>query len=1321
MVSTAGQDQRRHPRLKTRKIAQFIYAGLVLSCEIRDYCLNGLFLSFADPSALEALLPHLAGAPAQIEFAAATSKGHRFLINANVAHISPGGLGLHVDQMPAGAAQALHAAALAGEGVQAVPHQNLDPEVAKAMQQECNNLFRSFLDAVLQEFFSQAPARLTQASDELSSFIERSIYVQASQTLNQRKVPLQEAFFNTIREHIQRIGQSEEDAQDGEQDAESTVGGLSLIDDEEFQDWLNLSAAINEVELAASTELAVFERGYSVLIGTALPRKRNPFTPELLCHCLRDVIQSLEFGNAMRAILYRTFSQALIRHISDLYQQLNQVLAPLQPAAPAKRKKKEVKPEASESDDRIAADPVHSEQDTSTATNTATNTAMRPNQEQASQPPAAPVAMSAQENGDYSLDRILSSINQPARSSASGSRFRAADVPVAAWMPSVPGRRPNLAEIASRLHQTSRQIGAGQPAGVASETILGGLPEASQRELLAALNSLPLAQTPPSSGVASVLSEQVQAWLAATGGKPTRIAPAYRQALDTTAGLIERARAEYVDSSQVELLLRRLERPLLKLAIENEDFLLVSDHPARQVVNLLDQFALAADDQGCFFDPKLHHFLARVVDRICTTVNEDPGIYATVRDSLSKMLAPIRQARGARVARLQESYAARERLRQARARVVAALETRFAGRDVPELLPRLLNAGWRQYLVLLEMREGMGGEEWDAGLGLLDQLVSELAASGDRPLEALPLLNRIETRLASVNVDAVQRATLIADLAAGLRGEAEAAPMFRYPLPAKAVAASEDTDETAAQRRLSEQVRVGEWWEFSLDGRWVPMQCIWISSPPANCAFANRSASDKLELALPELSRQMRGGLARVGGNLDVPLLDRSEFALFDDTYHGLLRQVHRDSVTGLVNREGFLLRLGQIAAESVRQGLKVHSLCILEFDQFRLISNQHGPEAGETLSRQLAEELRKRARPVDVLARFHEDTFALYLPNLALSDAERLADGLLRQLGDYRYQHGNDSYSIGLNLGLAEFAPALVSIAEAIRRADSACLTAKTLGRNRIQTFEPSNVQLNTQESLMGLAGRIDALMENGGLYLRAQMVMPISADTGLLPYYEILLGITGDDGLFVAPMLFIPAIEGLKRSHEIDIWVVKQVFAWIRTNREIFASIGGFSINLSALSLSNSVVLDFLLDQLAHADLPTDKLVFEITETAAIENYNVARDFIRQVSGYGCKFSLDDFGSGYSSYSHLKNLKTHSLKIDGSFVKEMIQNSADFAIVKSMNDIGHSLGMKTVAEYVESAEILSKLREIGVDYAQGFIIHQPERIEHLDSRRQT
>jgi diguanylate cyclase (GGDEF)-like protein len=1320
MANTGTRDQRRHPRLATREAARFICAGATLRCEIRDFCLHGLYLSFSDTHCLDGLLPRLPGASAQVEFQTEAGQSRRFLIDAQVAHLSPGGIGLYVEHLPEGAAQALHTAAQVTIANIADLPQYLDPSRGKSLHQECSNLFRIFLDTVLQDFFSQAPTKLTTASYELSSFIERGQYAQGVQLLVQGRDRLQETFFNTIRQHVQRIGLPDSDAQ-----KEGTDSGLALIDEEEFQDWLNLSGSINEVELAATVQLAELERGLNQLFGAPLPRWRNPYAPELLCRSFQDAIQFLDFSIGMRAILYRTFGHALSRHIGSLYEQMNAILAPLQPKPAPKRKPGADQP-AMPSEQR---EPVEQPRTATTQPEQNPPDSIQaklgeiPNMPDNRMPRNAPRAplggMTATDSAEYSLDSILARINQPTRISAGLANGHPANNVSGggvgrACSTSAGRERPYPIKMAAWLRQSYPSKDDARNDSL--EAVAGALPEAGSRQLISALNAL--SQAPLADGaVTPALSERVQAWLAATGDAPSKLAPASRQVLDMASSLIGRARAEHVASSEVELLLRRLERPLLKLAVEDEALLVSSDHPARQVVNLIDQYAIAANDKGQFFDPQLQRFLSLMVDRVCAKADEEPDIFATVRDNLTKTLVPILQARRARVARLQESCEARERIRQARARVSAALDARFAGREVPALLPRLLDAGWRQYLVLLEMRAGMG-EAWQAGLEVLDRIAVGLA-DGHRTRredqhEIRTLLNLIDNKLASVNVDTRQRSALMRELAEGLqRDAAPAPPTLRFPPAAQPIAATDAAVEV--QERLKEQLRVGEWWAFSVDGIWVPMQLIWLSQPPTNCTFVNRSATDKLELGLAELARETQGGMARPGANLELPLLDRSEFALFDDTYHGLLHQLHQDPVTGLDNREGFLLKLGQVASASARRGRVVHTLCVLEFDQFRLINNQHGPKAGETLSRKLADALRKLIRPLDILSAFHEDTFALFLSDLGQVDAMKMAEGLARQLGDFRFQHGEDSYSIGLNLGLAEYVPTLVSIVEAIRRADSACLTAKTLGRNRIQAYEPSNIQLRSQESLMELAGRIDALMANGGLYLRAQMVMPINADTDLLPYYEILLGINTDDGQAVPPMLFIPAIESLKRSHEIDIWVVKQAFAWIRANLDTFAATGGFSINLSALSLSNSEVLAYLLSELARADLPTEKIIFEITETAAIESYNVARDFMRQISRYGCKFSLDDFGSGYSSYSHLKNLHTHSLKIDGSFVKEMIQNPADFAMVKSMNDIGHSLGMKTVAEYVESAEILSQLRVIGVDYAQGYVLHKPAPIDDL------
>ncbi|MBU1396065.1 MAG: DUF1631 family protein, partial [Gammaproteobacteria bacterium] len=661
------------------------------------------------------------------------------------------------------------------------------------------------------------------------------------------------------------------------------------------------------------------------------------------------------------------------------------------------------------------------------------------------------------------------------------------------------------------------------------------------------------------------------------------------------------------------------------------------------------------------------------------------------------------------------------RIRTARSRVNAALEERLAGREVPAMLLRLLDAGWRQHLVLLEMREGAQGEAWDAGLAVLDRLFAWLGPDADasRTVEAAQaLLTDIERVLVAVNVDAQLLAAFIDELGDRLADASahSAAGSATVMVPPGRLAAQQgEGDETqTAHRRLADRLRVGDWWDFSQEGGRVPMQLIWISQPPSSCAFANRSATHKQEFTLTELSRQIQSGVAKSGKDLDLPLIERSEHALFDETYQGLLNQAMHDPVTGLLNRKGFLQRLNQLALPDETD--KVHAVGIIEFDQFRMVYNSCGVEAAEELARSLASAVRAQIGVDAVLAGLRDDTLALLLPNCSREAGCPAVDDLLDQVKDYHFQHEQHSYSIGFNIGIAEYAPDRLSAAEAIRRADSACITAKSQGRNRMQIYEQASPQLLSQESLMDWAGRLDAFLnDDGGLHLRCQQVMPLGAGTSLLPYYEVLLGIEGEDGLMIEAAHFIPAVERLQRAHEVDIWVMRKVFEWIAANSSNFASVGGFAINLSATSLSNPEVMRFLQKVLPGSEFPTDKIIFEITESAAIESYGAAQDFIREIRRYGCKFSLDDFGSGFTSYAHLKNLRTDTLKIDGSFVKDMLQNPGDYAMVKSMNDIGHSLGLRTVAEYVESPMLLEALRAIGVDYAQGYAIHKPCRLDEL------
>ena len=1314
-----GKEKRRYTRQATLHTARIRFGeGAAIPSEIRDYCPTGLNVVFLGQGTPDAAIPALVGTPVLVEFGGGNTRAFRF--DGRVVRVSPNGVGVFVAAMPEGALLALRKASanlslpdLARAG------SDLRPQQAQALQLECISLFRSFLNAVMQDFFQQAVERLGEAGQNSVSFLERSRYEYGAQELAQRRSRIEDDFFNAIRDRIQNVGSITEVS-----NGAPAANQIALVEEAEFEDWLSLSAVIKQIEDDIAPQLFEFEQRYSRLVGMPIDRKNDPFGPEGIGRAFQGAIQALDFSNPMRTVLYKVLGQAVSSRSPDMYQQLNLALVSLQTVELPSSARDKARAQSMPMPVPVAGAEAQIDEANKPKPDLAEiadilNHLYKQDQAGNTQTPGS---------AEYSLDRILATLNQtPQRAVGGTPAASAARVNRQGASPSGQAApRPEVLQVMDRLQQTARQLAGRDDQILQPSRAQGGEGaahlEASLRELLSALDGLPLMnQAAPGSPTLPPLADQIDARIAAAGGDARHLAPVHRKILETTSNLFARARADFVPSSDVESLVKRLERPLLKLALQDTNFPNLPDHPARQVLNLIEQYAVAADDKGKFFDAKLQRFLYLLVDRVCSRADEDPDIFEMVRDSLEKVLLPILQIRRTRVARLQEGCEGRDRIRSARTRVNEALEQRLAGREVPAMLLRLLDAGWRQYLVLLEIRQGAQGEAWDAGLVVLDRLFDWLdPAHADVPWSAAAaqaLLGEIEHTLATVNVDANLLAAFMDELsgrsADDVSPSAPGHAMVLVPPGRLAIPAGVGRDEQAVHRQLVDRLQVGGWWDISMEGSRVPMQLIWTSHPPCICAFANRSATNKLELTLAELSRQIQSGLAKPGKDFDLPLIERSEYALFDETYQNLKSQAMHDPLTGLFNRKGFMQRLNQLAMPD--QEDKVHAVGILEFDQFRMVYNTCGVEAAEGLARNLASEARAQIGSDAVLASFRDDTLAILLPNCSRGGIPYALDGLLSQVKDYHFQHEQHSYSIGFNIGITEYSPAQFSAVDAIRHADSACITAKSMGRNRMQIYEQASPQLQSQESLMDWAGRIDSFLEGSGLHLRCQQVMPIGADTPLLPYYEILLGIEGEDGIDINPMNFIPIVERLQRAHEVDIWVMRNVFEWIGANPQSFASVGGFAINLSATSLSSPEVMRYLQEVLPGSDFPTHKITFEITETAAIGSYGAAQEFIREIRRYGCKFSLDDFGSGFTSYAHLKNLRTDSLKIDGSFVKDMLKNPGDYAMVKSMNDIGHSLGLKTVAEYVESPMILHALREIGVDYAQGYAVHKPCAIDEV------
>ncbi|MDH5784534.1 MAG: EAL domain-containing protein [Chromatiales bacterium] len=422
------------------------------------------------------------------------------------------------------------------------------------------------------------------------------------------------------------------------------------------------------------------------------------------------------------------------------------------------------------------------------------------------------------------------------------------------------------------------------------------------------------------------------------------------------------------------------------------------------------------------------------------------------------------------------------------------------------------------------------------------------------------------------------------------------------------------------------------------------------------------------------------------------------------------------DPLTGLVNRREFEHRLAQ-AIHTAEGQSKGHVLLYLDLDQFKVVNDTCGHRAGDELLKQVGLLLESRLRESDVLARLGGDEFAVLLEHCPLEKAQQQADALRQMVKEFRFVWEEKSFEIGISIGLVPIYSSEQSMGELLSAADAACYFAKEQGRNRVYTYHGDHATLE-RHGEMSWVHRITEAFEAERFRLDAQYIAPLQQSGGL-PHYEVLLRMVSEEGHIVPPMAFIPAAERYNLMPTIDRWVIRTTFAQLCHAREESGRVPiGVSINLSGQSLADDYFLEFVVAQLENADIDPSQICFEITETAAITNLSRAMMLFSELRKRGCSFSLDDFGSGLSSYGYLKTLPVDYLKIDGAFVKDILEDPIDETMVEAIHKVGHVMELQTIAEFVESEAIATRLREMGVDFAQGYAISPPEPLDVVLAR---
>ena len=1274
--STGKVERRRYQRYNMQLDAVLVSkTSISFPCVILDFCSGGMYLEL--PAVRHKKIAWM-NQHVQVNFSIESGSQDQYLVPVQIVRVCANGVGVAFTTKPAAALTALHK--LAKTDIQTFTRGasiNPSSNKQKSLQESLLAILKEFLPQISNDFFRHIDNTLDKASDTAESFADQNACDEACSSLKLARQAIADSFDKSLLRECQTVFAATTINNAGSEDDDSMP--LALVDKDDFEDWLNLSTVIKNLDSRYETQLYSLEKKLHHLINSSPKTGINPVTPEKICDSFRAAIFDVTDNNHLRNIFYRAFETILCTHLDNLYRQFDQALtkhgAP-QYIAPCPEQANEHKKPAVQTRSPADASATASAREDAQVSPLANN--IFPFKQTLAQPHDQQTVM-------QTMGNLLALNRQASAITATGT----------AYYPAVQ-ENENTATHSQNAY--------------------------SRKEITAALSQLQIFQ--PSINEewdAETLQKQFLGALENLAGSNKTLTVNDTNTLEVYARLFETLLKDVILSPGFKQFLQKIHLPLLAQTMLDSGFLNQENHPARNVLNQLEAVEGEILTSHGAQNPRIKESVDRLTSRIVQEAADNPDIFAEVDQQLKAITNPADKTRETNINRVIATCEGKQALAMARQKIQSEIDQRFSGKSIPAIVQKLLLAGWQHLLVLGALNKNESSADQQRKLTVIDKLLSWLNNQkflNETHNSAIhETLDFIDSELTSVCANTFVHDQIIEELTACLLGTGQPPARKAVTMVNIAVKKPHDDEHSSIAEdiwcELAAQLQVGDWLAFSFDGQdHEPLKLIWIGKTPKLFVFVDRGGNKRLELSPEKLAAKLHSGAAIKTESLDVPLLDRATHTMLQKMHDKLIYNATHDPITKLANRKEFVR---QINREMTKLKGSQHILCYIEIQNFRIITNTCGLDAGDQLLRRFTDFIQRRLKDEQLFARIGDKTFAMLLQHCSSKKGYEIFKTLRDQINHCHFEWQDKSYPIAVSTGLVHFSGSDCHIEKIMKKADAACISAKHAGHNHIQIYNDDDQRLQVQNNIHNWAGQIDKVFSENRLFARCQKIAPVDPRKNRHTHYEILLGIKGWDGNIIAPDDFIPAVEHSQRMPEVDRWVVQTVFSWIVQNRSIFEALGGFAINLSGQSLNSEDFLDSLIQTLDSAEFAVEKITFEITETVAADSLLHVENFIRQIKRFGCKFSLDDFGTGYSSYSYLKNLNVDFLKIDGAFIKDIVNSSTDVAMVKSMNEIAHSLGLETIAEYVENQQIQEILKEIGVDYAQGWGIAKPGLLEGL------
>jgi diguanylate cyclase (GGDEF)-like protein len=1190
-----------------------------------------------------------------------------------------------------------------------------------AIVRRCREIGLKGLRGMVVRFFDIANERLFNAAEQSTSNIQQSAFFGAINELHKGRDKLSSTILSELEQRFEVLDKAgylpPSIAPEGKVREEDA---LSLVDSREFDNWLVVRSIAARVEGFMPEDLEAVEARLAAIAINHLDKESNPVGPLAVASVFNQMMNTLVLEDQAKKAIFLVLEGVLEIELRKLYDELNTMLIGFGVLPELKKKMEVVKMPGSDSA-RAAPGMVQADK--------AVETQQTPSQgggayrgSAASQGQVVPQGQAMPQGTAPLAQGAPAAPRQPAPPVASGPAAPRLNYSRPA-MPAAAAAQPAVSEVPYQEMQELMHLrGSGVDADRApapNGTFSSGQVMQALAHLEGAVAAAERAEL-NAVGHARFLAETLATL---TGEEGKGLSDADRDTVTYVGGLFSSMHQDRHLPQVVRPWLERMEVPLLKAGIIDPDMVNDAEHPARQVVNRLEQVGRHVESDKSDKREEIRRQVESLLDAIQRRVDEDPQVFAEVIGRLDEIRQGYSSTYRTNVDRLIRECEQESSLDRVREAILQALNELLGKREVPKVILTLLESGYKNLLFRTHVKSGPQSEAYHSYLSFIDLLTARLARREPVRAKALAddatLLQWLPRMLASASRDERRNEALLNELKGYLAGKAR--PAMQY-VPALTVKSShqdeahskpDGLDTDGWQLLLDDARHIDEGASLVYSDREQGEQevaLVWRdeAGKPPRYVFADSNGEKLLDLSLGEVANLLHHhALARMDVR-ELSVTERATYDFLQSIQNNLSHQAQHDELTGLLNRKSFERELEEAYNAAIASG-RSGVLGYFDLDRFNVINTTCGHSHGDKLLVEVAALLRANAGKNATVARLGGDEFAIILEGASRVEGLKRISALHDDIREIRFSCDENEFNVTASVGLAEINNSSDSSGRLLSAVDAACFTAKDQGRDNIQIHNPENTRISNRTTILEWVGRINVLFDKNLIQLRCQKIEPVQKTINSVPHYEVLLDVHDEEGNKVPLDEFIVAAERYNRIIDIDTWVVDYVLNWLEEHRSKLNRISGLSINLSGNSIGNRKFMEHLQERLSATDFPADKVIFEVTETIAINNIDNAARFMRKLKEVGCRFSLDDFGSGTSSYSYLKSLPIDYLKIDGAFVKDIARNANDYAVVKSINEIGHVMGKKTVAEYVEDEFAYQALKAIGLDYVQGFGIEKP------------